>query len=170
MTNLTNDIKKERGFTIVELLVVIVVIGILAAITIVSYTGITARANTSSAQSAANSVLQKVGVYAVDAPTPDYPATLAAMTGAASTASYFLSGVTYNALGSAPTSPSYINFILCGTSGTSTAPANYAAITVKSGIKIGYWDYTVPAIAYLLTGTTSGNYLTFPVACFTSGS
>ncbi|PIZ60082.1 hypothetical protein COY18_01845, partial [Candidatus Saccharibacteria bacterium CG_4_10_14_0_2_um_filter_41_11] len=38
--------KKERGFTIVELLVVIVVIGILAAITIVSYTGITAKANT----------------------------------------------------------------------------------------------------------------------------
>jgi len=39
------------GFTIVELLVVIVVIGILAAITIVSYTGITNRAIVSSLQS-----------------------------------------------------------------------------------------------------------------------
>ena len=31
---------KQRGFTIVELLIVIVVIGILAAITIVAYNGI----------------------------------------------------------------------------------------------------------------------------------
>ena len=42
--------KKDRGFTIVELLIVIVVIAILAAITIVAYSGITARANTTKAQ------------------------------------------------------------------------------------------------------------------------
>lgn len=36
---------KQKGFTIVELLIVIVVIGILAAITIVSYNGIQNRAN-----------------------------------------------------------------------------------------------------------------------------
>ncbi|MEI7917909.1 MAG: prepilin-type N-terminal cleavage/methylation domain-containing protein [Candidatus Saccharibacteria bacterium] len=42
---------KNRGFTIVELLVVIVVIGILAAITIVSYTGISQRATVASLQS-----------------------------------------------------------------------------------------------------------------------
>jgi prepilin-type N-terminal cleavage/methylation domain-containing protein len=36
---------KDRGFTIVELLIVIVVIAILAAIVIVAYGGITARAN-----------------------------------------------------------------------------------------------------------------------------
>lgn len=40
--NRKND--KLNGFTIVELLVVIVVIGILAAITIVSYSGVTAKA------------------------------------------------------------------------------------------------------------------------------
>jgi len=40
---------KNTGFTIVELLIVIVVIAILAAITIVSYNGIQARAKTSQA-------------------------------------------------------------------------------------------------------------------------
>lgn len=38
-------IRTNRGFTIVELLIVIVVIGILAAITIVAYNGIQARAS-----------------------------------------------------------------------------------------------------------------------------
>lgn len=37
----------RRGFTIVELLIVVVVIAILAAITVVAYTGITNKANDS---------------------------------------------------------------------------------------------------------------------------
>jgi len=45
---------KQRGFTIVELLIVIVVIAILAAIVIVAYQGISARANASAAQSSAS--------------------------------------------------------------------------------------------------------------------
>ena len=40
----------KQGFTIVELLIVIVVIAILAAITIVAYNGIQNRAKASSAQ------------------------------------------------------------------------------------------------------------------------
>jgi prepilin-type N-terminal cleavage/methylation domain-containing protein len=44
-------LKSTSAFTIVELLVVIVVIGILAAITIVSYSGITSRANIATIQS-----------------------------------------------------------------------------------------------------------------------
>jgi len=39
--------KRDKGFTIVELLIVVVVIAILAAITIVSYNGITQRASNS---------------------------------------------------------------------------------------------------------------------------
>ena len=51
--------KKSVGFTIVELLIVIVVIAIIAAITIIAYTGIQDRAKTSSVQSdVANAVKQ----------------------------------------------------------------------------------------------------------------
>lgn len=45
------NMNMNKGFTIVELLVVIVVIGILAAITIVSYSGIRQRANLATLQS-----------------------------------------------------------------------------------------------------------------------
>jgi general secretion pathway protein G len=48
----------RRGFTIVELLIVIVVIGILAAITIVAFNGVTNRAHTASAQSDAANLAQ----------------------------------------------------------------------------------------------------------------
>lgn len=47
--------KNKQGFTIVELLIVVVVIAILAAITIVTYTGIQDRAQRSQVASAVNS-------------------------------------------------------------------------------------------------------------------
>jgi uncharacterized protein (TIGR02145 family)/prepilin-type N-terminal cleavage/methylation domain-containing protein len=57
---------KNYGFTIVELLVVIVVIGILAAITIISYTGISKKAEISSLQSDLSNGSKKLKMYQVE--------------------------------------------------------------------------------------------------------
>lgn len=55
----------SSAFTIVELLIVVVVIAILAAITIVAYNGVTGRAKASAAQSAAETASKKVLTYMV---------------------------------------------------------------------------------------------------------
>ncbi|MDB5165477.1 MAG: prepilin-type N-terminal cleavage/methylation protein [Candidatus Saccharibacteria bacterium] len=60
--------KKQSAFTIVELLIVIVVIGILAAITIVAYNGIQDRARVSSVSSALAQAAKKISVWQVDTP------------------------------------------------------------------------------------------------------
>jgi len=64
---------KQTGFTIVELLIVIVVIGTLAAITIVAYNGIQTRTKNVSTQSAIAQVQKLVEAYA--AQTGSYPST-----------------------------------------------------------------------------------------------
>jgi prepilin-type N-terminal cleavage/methylation domain-containing protein len=68
--------RKQTGFTIVELLIVIVVIAILAVIIIVAYTGIRERAIVSSVQSGLSQATKKVLAYAVDN-ADTYPITLA---------------------------------------------------------------------------------------------
>ena len=56
---MAHSINKLRGFTIVELLIVIVVIAILASISIVSYNGIQNRAKATAAASTAKNVATK---------------------------------------------------------------------------------------------------------------
>jgi prepilin-type N-terminal cleavage/methylation domain-containing protein len=55
--------KKQKAFTIVELLIVIVVIGILAAISIVAFNGIRARANLSETAHFASSAVRVLRAY-----------------------------------------------------------------------------------------------------------
>ena len=181
------NIKQNRGFTIVELLVVIVVIGILAAITIVSYTGITGEANTASAQTAANNIYNKAIVYSVDTTAGRFPATISALTGAAPTTTYFMTGATYDGMGAVttnvtvpaatPTAPALKNSVLyavCGVqaSGTNTAPTNLATIITITGFKAWYWDYGTGLITTspYSAGTTSGTVGTQNVACAAAGA
>lgn len=70
--------QSRRGFTIVELLIVVVVIAILAAITIVAYNGIQNRAKQSAAQSLVSQVNKKILAHAVQN-NDTYPANLDAI-------------------------------------------------------------------------------------------
>ncbi|MBI3888990.1 prepilin-type N-terminal cleavage/methylation domain-containing protein [Candidatus Saccharibacteria bacterium] len=86
------NLSKQKGFTIVELLIVIVVIGILAAIVIVAYQGITQRAKATDYQTDAVAI-SKVA-EAINADTSNgYPQTLAAFSPAGFTTSKLPSGV-----------------------------------------------------------------------------
>jgi type II secretion system protein G len=57
---------KQKGFTIVELLIVIVVIGILAAITIVAFNGVQDRSRFAKAQSDISNLNKAVQMYYAD--------------------------------------------------------------------------------------------------------
>ena len=71
---LCNIPASRRGFTIVELLIVVVVIAILVAITTVAYSGVSARANNSSLQSNISTTVKKLEIYKVN--TGSFPTNL----------------------------------------------------------------------------------------------
>jgi prepilin-type N-terminal cleavage/methylation domain-containing protein len=144
------NINKERGFTIVELLIVIVVIGILAAITIVAYNGVQNRARTTTNQSNANEVRDKSEVYAADAGNGVFP-TAALLEGVASSDTAALSPKVKLLLDSSTPA-------LAATAPTSstTTVISYApcpATAPFTGAKIGYWDHVAGAARYLASGT-----------------
>lgn len=134
----------QKGFTIVELLIVIVVIAILAAISIVAYTGIQNRARTSTAQTIAKEYANKAEIYAADH-DGTYP-TLAELTAATGTAQ-----LSESATGKAIDTTAVDN----------TKPVSFVKCTTTEGVRVQYLDYATKVLAtgngtILNQGDTSG--------------
>jgi len=131
---------KKQGFTIVELLVVIVVIGILAAITVVSYTGITTKANTAANQQNASSVQSAVSTKFAESNA--YPAWT---TDSATTLGLINAGVSKIPAG----------VVLQNSMAVAGSNIGYV-VTTGPGVCISYWDYSGTAAAhYLGVGTVT---------------
>lgn len=142
--------RKDSGFTIVELLIVIVVIGILAAITIVSYTGITQQAKTAHAQQNASSVQAVADAF--NAQYSSYPALSTDF--AAVTAAKLPAGITIS-ISADPDS----------TNGESTI--RYQTRTVSSivvGGIISYWNFSTGAVVTVNVGVATGGTVANPAS------
>ena len=169
LSNTKSKLRAEGGFTIVELLIVVVVIAILAAITIVSYNGITNRANASAAASTAASLQKKAEVFAADGPTANYPRARADLTGAAtivgvtptqttspSNSWYIAPAAVAVGTPTATNGKTTVIYTVCGHAGTSTAPTTIAGITTITGVSVGYFDYEAGSGTKTITlGTAS---------------
>jgi|TARA_B100001245_G_scaffold112184_1_gene82189 prepilin-type N-terminal cleavage/methylation domain-containing protein len=66
-------LRRQTGFTIVELLIVVVVIGILAAIVIVAYNGITNQTHDTTVKNDLANIAKKLEIYRVQSSSGQYP-------------------------------------------------------------------------------------------------
>lgn len=97
--------KKQTGFTIVELLIVIVVIGILAAITIVAYNGMQTRARYSVMQQDISSINKAIQLYYADNGYYPYSGTTGANVTANSTTTLNIPGLSPQYIQAVPKIP-----------------------------------------------------------------
>ncbi|RZM20571.1 MAG: prepilin-type N-terminal cleavage/methylation domain-containing protein [Pedobacter sp.] len=143
-----NNTSQSKGFTIVELLIVIVVIGILAAITIVAFNGIQNRGKTAQYQSDVTNIDKKAEAYNINKSA--YPVTSSTSAGAVGAAGATTGATAVTALFNATDSkesnlPSNIGIagVLTAAAG-GTAPTHAqakAAIDANASINAYYVSY-----------------------------
>ena len=142
----------KTGFTIVELLIVIVVIAILAAITIVAFNGIQERARVSSVSAALNQATKKIAVYQVDNPN-QYPADLASIG--------ITSGGNVSYQYSVNNSVSPATYCITATTGSTSYKASSTSTAPSSGGCAGHGQGGAAAITNLAinpSAATGANY------------
>lgn len=155
---------RKRGFTIVELLIVIVVIAILAAITIVAYSGITARANAAKAQTNAESAQKVAEAYNAD--LGYYPVS-AANLAAGSQSTQMPNGVSFvpgnptaaTELTSLKANPTTTLAYACypGTGAAGAAATVCPNTTSTTGGRISYYDPSSSSVKYVYLGSASAS-------------
>ena len=116
---------KNQGFTLVELLIVIVIIAILTVVSLVAYNGLQNQAKTSAAKSAADAVAKKAELY--NTAKSKYPTGLTDLTNAANSGEpYYLDASTVKTGTFAATSPAApaeantIEYVPCPATGGAT--------------------------------------------------
>mgnify|MGYP001453149201 FL=1 len=145
---------KQSGFTIVELLIVVVVIAILAAITIVAYNGIQNRAKSSAAQALANNVAKKAEAYNTVAST--YGAFCqfkGGRTDSTGTAPYTTcsAGTPANAVGDEALLDTTTKAALRGTDPADEKTVRYYMCDTGAGARVVYYDVNKSGGAGLVT-------------------
>lgn len=152
-------LKSKSGFTIVELLIVIVVIGILAAIVIAAYNGAQNRAYDASVQSDLVAIAKKVqvempstGIYAVPSPTTGIKVAKSAYY-TASNNLYFCKNDTTNQFAIAARSRSGKTFKYVSGSLSESATLIYGADTCAL-VGMGSWSLAYAIYGYDLATTS----------------
>ncbi|OJU87536.1 hypothetical protein BGO17_00875 [Candidatus Saccharibacteria bacterium 49-20] len=143
---------KQKGFTIVELLIVVVVIAILAAITIVAYTGIQNRTHDSAVQNDLSTLFKKLEAWKIDNTQGRYPTP-------ASTADF-----------AAIVADSKIAFKFSTNSYSTTVANNIAYCFASDGSEVGIVAMAKSGNAFYISTTTSGVKEYTPVWTSTAAS